>query len=124
MSNTNDEASTLVEVIRTAERILVIVGAGLSLPSGLPTFREDPGFWGNRTTQVLTKSTFDVDPRSGWCPFERLRQLAFLALPNCGHIALAELARAKPGVLTISQNIDDLLRRAGHEESQLVDLHG
>lgn len=63
------------------------------------------------------------------------------AAPNKGHKAIAELAKAKPGFLAITQNIDgtpplhpgsgrtdrkglNLSQRAGHPPGQLAPLHG
>ena len=39
-------------------------------------------------------------------------------------MALAELARVKGGFLAVSQNIDGLSERAGHESGKLVAVHG
>lgn len=69
--------------------------------------------------------------------------MALAVKPNAGHYALAALARARPGFLCLSQNVDrlflrprdtrapqgltqlaDLHRRANHPASQLRLLHG
>jgi NAD+-dependent protein deacetylase sirtuin 5 len=51
--------------------------------------------------------------------------MALNARPNRAHYALAELGRVKgAGCVTLSQNVDGLSRRAGHETKQLKLLHG
>lgn len=50
--------------------------------------------------------------------------MALKAKPNPAHYALAELARRKPGFITLSQNVDGLSPRADHPAEQLKLLHG
>lgn len=102
----DDDFDVLIQHIRTSDRILAIVGAGLSRPSGLPTFRQDPDFWGRPISEIATKSAFLQSPVSVWKLYERMRQIAIHARPNAGHEALAHLSKAKPNFLTITQNID------------------
>lgn len=106
MNPSQTHHADLVDKIRHSTSILVVVGAGLSRPSGLPTFREDPGFWAKPVEEIATPEAFNNDPKRVWDVYERLRKLCRNAAPNDGHIALARLARAKPGLLTVSQNID------------------
>lgn len=96
----------LVNKVASSEVILIVTGAGLSRPSGLPTFRDDPAFWGGSIERVATKKAFDEDPKFVWGLYERFQTLARDAMPNDGHFALARLAKVKPRLLTVSQNID------------------
>lgn len=101
-----DEANSLISKIRHSERILVVVGAGLSRPSGIPTFRDDPWFWERPVEESASETTFKRDPLYVWAVYERLRLVARDASPNSAHAAIARLASAKPNLLTVSQNID------------------
>ncbi|KAK4891409.1 hypothetical protein LTR49_028669 [Elasticomyces elasticus] len=114
----------VVQLLRESEVILVVVGAGLLKPSRLPTFREDPGFWGHAIEAIATKSAFDRNPAQVWNLYERRRRLALDATPKEGHLALARLSKAKPNSLAITQNIDELSTDAGHELGTLQALHG
>lgn len=96
----------LVYCLKRSERIMILVGAGLSQPSGLPTFREDPEFWGGPIETVATASYFQEDPVAVWERYETLRMLAVSARANEGHIALVRLLKAKPKSICITQNID------------------
>jgi len=101
-----NEAHHLIEKIRSSTFILVVVGAGSSRSSGIPTFRDDAWFWERPIEESATDAAFWRDPLYVWAVYERLRLLSNNALPNPGHVALARLARAKPNLLTVTQNID------------------
>ncbi|KAK4551278.1 hypothetical protein LTR86_011253 [Recurvomyces mirabilis] len=103
---------------------MVVTGAGLSRPSGLPTFRQDAHFWEGSIDQIATRAAFENNPAQVWALYERFRLIALDAPPNEGHNALARLAAAKPGLLLVTQNIDELSERAGHSNEQMVALHG
>lgn len=102
--------------------IVVFSGAGLSQESGVPTFRDANGLWENHKVE-------DVASQEGW---QRDKQLVlnFYAErmkgvgkvePNPAHKALAKLEE-KFKVYHITQNIDDLLERAGC--TNITHLHG
>ncbi len=96
----------VIQFLQESEVVLVVIGAGLSRPSGLPTSREDAGFWGHSIEEIATKGAFDRSPTEVWNLYERMRRLALDTTPNEGHFALARLSKAKPGCLTITQNIN------------------
>lgn len=121
--------SRLIDHLR-AERglIVVITGAGISVASGIPTFRgNDPGaIWRRDVTAFATLGAFERDPAATW-RWYRQRFVSLLeAKPNPGHAALAALERwqlARGGdFLLVTQNIDTL-----HDQSgvlRLVKVHG
>ncbi|KAJ4345566.1 uncharacterized protein N0V89_011699 [Didymosphaeria variabile] len=111
--------------LRSSKRILVLIGAGLSASSGIPTYRSAGGF--SRTfsdQQLATKGAFEDDPILVWQFYNYRRSQAKAALPNPAHHALAELAAKKPGLLSVNQNVDGLCQRAGHPSEQIINLHG
>lgn len=117
--------------LRSARRVLALCGAGLSAGSGLPTFRGAGGYWrDHEATALATPSAFAADPGLVWLFYAYRRHMALKARPNAGHRALAELARVGGGgeggvdFLCLSQNVDGLHQRAGHEEGRLRLLHG
>ena len=111
--------------LQSSTRILVLIGAGLSASSGIPTYRSAGGFWRTYSDQQLAKkAVFEENPVLVWQFYNHRRQQAKAALPNPAHIALAELAKKKPGLLSVNQNVDELCQRAGHPESQIQNLHG
>jgi NAD-dependent deacetylase len=106
--------------------IVVLTGAGISVESGLPSFRGAGGLWeGWRLEDVATPEAFAREPATVQRFYDlRRRQLQDAAVrPNAAHRALAELERLWPGeVLIVTQNIDDLHERAGSR--RLIHMHG
>ena len=110
----------------TSGPIVILTGAGISVESGLPTFRGAGGLWeGYRLEEVASPEAYARDPITVLRFYDmRRRQLrAADVRPNPAHLALAELERRYPGeVLLVTQNVDDLHERAGSRN--LVHMHG
>ncbi len=117
-------SSGLVRALRNAERVGVLTGSGISVESGVPTFREaQTGLWERYDPQQLaTPEAFARDPRLVWEWYEWRRDLVREATPNPGHKALAELERRIPDFALVTQNVDGLHERAGSRN--VVELHG
>lgn len=104
----------MLDAIRDADHPVALTGAGISAPSGVPTFTSR---WKGRPVRdFLGRSYFEHDPvgffelycsMEAWCHAE----------PNAAHKALAA-----HGVPVITQNIDGLHQRAG--SADVVELHG
>lgn len=106
-------------------KILVIAGAGLSAESGIPTFRGAEGYWRNQDPRELaTRAAFDRNPRLVWEWYNHRRAVIRGSMPNGAHRALVELQRRTPGFLLVTQNTDDLDRRAGMSAGSMVKIHG
>lgn len=124
-----DHAETLASQLMSLDDgfLLVVTGAGISLASGIPTFRgTDPdAVWSKDVTELGTFRYFREDPVGSWRWY--LSRFANLEgkEPNAAHAALVELERwqaARGEFLLVTQNIDGLHRRAGAE--RLVEVHG
>jgi NAD-dependent deacetylase len=106
--------------------IVVLTGAGVSVASGLPTYRGVGGLW--EATDVAghaTAAAIAADPRKVWAFFAQLRRGISGAAPNPAHLALARAERAlRAGqrLTVITQNVDGLHHAAG--SSRVVELHG
>jgi NAD-dependent deacetylase len=111
-------------LIRKAERAVVLTGAGISTPSGIPDFRsEGSGLWSrDEPMEVASLSTFRTAPERFFNWFQPLAGQIFDAQPNAAHTALAEFERAGYVRTIITQNIDGLHQKAGSKN--VVELHG
>lgn len=102
--------------------IIFITGAGISAPSGIPTFRSDDGLWTKYPIEkVATKQAIDKDPKYVMEFWNKIRREMFNASPNAAHYAITRL-QEKYNVIVITQNIDDLHERAGNKN--VIHLHG
>lgn len=106
--------------------ILALVGAGLSASSNLPTFRGAGGYWRNYSPiDLATPDAFYSDPGLVWQFYAYRRHMALQAEPNSGHRALARLSQVHTvDFMTITQNVDDLSQKAGHDLQKLLEFHG
>ncbi|GME23836.1 NAD-dependent histone deacetylase silent information regulator Sir2 [Neofusicoccum parvum] len=102
-----DDYVSFSEYLKSSNRIMALLGAGLSAASGVPTFRGPGGFWREYDCMTLaTPGAFVRDPALVWQFYNYRRHGALKAKPNRAHVALAELAKKRPNYLAISQNID------------------
>ncbi len=116
-----DSAANL---LATAAQVGVFTGAGMSAESGIPTFRDaQTGLWEQfDPEQLATPAAFRADKALVWGWYRWRMTLVERAQPNAGHLAIAALERIKPGLVVVTQNVDDLHERAG--SSEVVHLHG
>jgi NAD-dependent deacetylase len=123
-SRTLTAIDTVVELLRNAKRTVVLTGAGISTPSGIPDFRsEGTGLWSrDEPLEVASLSTFRTDPERFFVWFRPLASLIFNAKPNLAHIALAKLENANLIHSIITQNIDALHHKAGSKN--VIEMHG
>jgi len=111
-------------------RVLVVTGAGISAESGIPTFRGTGGYWRNLDpTKLATQSAFDSDPEIVWQWYRERRDMIRRAQPNAAHQAVARLSARADDFFLITQNVDDLHRRADWDGyrlpcDQVVQIHG
>jgi len=103
-------------------RVVVLIGAGISAESGLQTFRGADGLWeGHRIEDVATPEAWVANPGLVLEFYNQRRQAVRAAMPNAAHSALVDLERAY-NVRIVTQNVDDLRERAG--STHVLHLHG
>lgn len=106
------------------EHIVFLTGAGMSVESGLQTFRGAGGLWeGRRLEEVATPEAWAADREQVTRFYNERRRALLAATPNAGHFAIAALGEL-PGIRVsiITQNVDDLHERAGSKD--VLHLHG
>jgi NAD-dependent deacetylase len=107
-------------------KVVILSGAGLSAESGISTFRDSNGLW----------EEYDVDTI---CSYDSLEKNENLTLefynkrradlkdkqPNHAHKTIAKLKKKYPNdIAIITQNVDDLFRKAGLLQKDVIYLHG
>lgn len=126
-----DPAARLVRFLAPTLKgatLLVVTGAGVSVASGIATFRgTDPGaVWKHDVTTMGTNAFFEDDPVESWRWYLARFGAVLDAKPNAAHRALAALERrlAARGAefLLVTQNVDTLHEQAGSRA--LVKVHG
>ncbi|MDA8121670.1 MAG: NAD-dependent deacylase [Deltaproteobacteria bacterium] len=118
------------DVYRKAAGVLVsrgnavaLTGAGISVESGIPSFRGSQGMWAKYDpAEYATIGAFLLDPEKIWMMFSEMMGVLEKALPNAAHLGLAEMERM--GILrsVITQNVDGLHQAAGSR--RVIEYHG
>ncbi len=104
------------------KKIVVLTGAGMSVESGLKTFRDADGLWEEYpVAQVATHEGWEADPTLVTNFYNMLRRKCWDVKPNEGHRLVAELEKYYD-VTVVTQNVDNLHEMAG--SSKVIHLHG
>jgi len=125
MENEKNGAALLRDLIREANRIVFLGGAGVSTESGIPDFRGSGGLYTERATippEVILSHTYFLNHTEEFYRFYREKMLFPDAKPNAAHKALAELERRGKLTAVLTQNIDGLHQAAGSK--RVIELHG
>ena len=112
------------DLFRQSKHAVVLTGAGLSTPSGIPDFRSTgTGLWSSdEPMEVASLNTFRTRPEKFFQWFRPLANQIYSAQPNAAHIALAKLEQAGRISSIITQNIDVLHQKAGSKT--VIEMHG
>lgn len=112
-----------LQAYMAGRRFLVLTGAGISTPSGIPDYRDSDGVRRGRQPMMYQEFLAQAEARRrywaramlGW---PRVRQ----ARPNVAHDALAQLQAQQRITGLITQNVDTLHDQAGSQD--VIELHG
>ncbi|MBI3162711.1 MAG: NAD-dependent deacylase [Chloroflexi bacterium] len=112
------------ELFRQSKHAVVLTGAGLSTPSGIPDFRSTgTGLWSkDEPLEVASLTSFRTAPEKFFQWFRPLANQIFNAKPNSAHHAMSELERAGRIHSIVTQNIDTLHQKAGSQN--VIEMHG
>ncbi len=113
----------LTALVKNNANVVVLTGAGISIQSGIPPYRDHSGKW--LGSEPIQHQEFLDNPSKrqrdwarsavGWPAVAR-------AKPNDAHQILARLERSGLISLLVTQNVDRLHQKAGQQ--RVIDLHG
>jgi NAD-dependent SIR2 family protein deacetylase len=113
----------LSEFVEAHKRLFVLTGAGVSIASGIPGYRDLNGNW--MRAQPIQWQAFRESEharRRYWARSMVGWPMLAQAQPNAAHHALAQLGAAGRISRLVTQNVDGLHQRAG--STDVVELHG
>jgi len=115
--------SALIEKLKSARTVVFFSGAGISAESGIPTFRGKDGIWNRfRPEELASFDAFMQNPKLVWEWYNYRKSIVHQSKPNPGHLAIVEMEKYFEKVIVITQNVDNLHRRAGSKI--IYELHG
>ncbi len=109
--------------LNRAKSLVFFTGAGISAESGIPTFRGKDGIWNKLKPEELASfDAFMKNPEMVWEWYQYRRKIISDTSPNPGHYAIAEFSKYFDNVSVVTQNVDNLHKRAGSKD--VYELHG
>jgi len=114
---------SLVDKLSDSKSIVFFTGAGISSESGIPTFRGKEGLWNKfRPEELANFDAFIKNPALVWEWYNYRKKIVHEAKPNAAHLTIAEMQNYFDDVTVVTQNVDNLHRRAGSKK--IFELHG
>ncbi len=112
------------DLIFNAQHVVVLTGAGISTPSGIPDFRSPlSGLWEKYDPMsVASLTSFRYDPNAFFEWVKPLVKTIMEAQPNAAHLSLAKLEALGHVHAIVTQNIDGLHCHAGSKV--VYEIHG
>lgn len=127
----NEETSIneLAQTISESNRLLFITGAGISVDSGLPTYRGIGGLYEGKCTEdgipieeALSGEMLATNPEITWKYLWEIAHVCRSAKPNRCHEILAGIGQRIDETWILTQNVDGLHRAAGSQ--RVIEIHG
>ena len=116
-------SESVIKKISSARSVVFFTGAGISAESGIPIFRGKDGIWNKLKPEELANfNAFLRNPELVWEWYNHRKQIIHESNPNAAHFAIAQMQELLPEVIVVTQNIDNLHRRAGSKI--IYELHG
>lgn len=126
MNQTDTNIAKAAELIRNANCAIAFTGAGISLESGVPTFRGGKdSIWSRYSLNDIDIDNFTANPAHSW---NTIKECFYLFMsrndvhPNKAHEVLARLEVDGRLQAIITQNIDCLHQQAGSR--RVIEFHG
>jgi NAD-dependent deacetylase len=120
---------SIVDVLKKAESLLFITGAGISADSGLPTYRGIGGLYNDNATEegipiemALAGEMLVARPEITWKYLAQIEENCRSATYNRAHAIIAEMEQHFKRVWVLTQNIDGFHADAGSRN--LIEIHG
>ena len=118
-----DPVAEAARHLRISEYIVVFTGSGISVESGIPTFRGRDGLWSRvDPSQVATPEAYRRNPEYVWEWYRMRISHVLKAKPNMGHKIISKWERVGIVRTVITQNVDNLHYKAGSRN--IIELHG
>lgn len=131
--NQKKELENAKRLLENADAVLVVTGAGMSVDSGVPTYRGTGGLW-TRSIQIGTEmysydeisslKMWKENPHLAWGFKARFYHTMKELEPHDGYYTLLEALQAKQDYFVCTSNIDGYFVRAGFDPLKVYEVHG
>lgn len=121
-------------IIKASDAILITVGVGMGVDSGLPDFRGNEGFWkaypllknrGLKFSQMADPHWFLTNPSLAWAFYGHRLNLYRSTIPHDGFSMLHSLVKEKnDNYFIFTSNVDGQFQKSFFSEEKIVEVHG
>jgi len=122
----DEKIEALYKLIDKSKNIVVLTGAGISVPSGIPDFRSSTGLYstpyGDYSPETMISHDFFEAYPDEFYKFYKEKMLFPKAKANMAHELLAKLEKMGKLKAVITQNIDGLHQKGGSKV--VYEIHG
>jgi len=121
--NLSNKLEPFISALQNKSKIWILTGAGISAPSGIPTYRDDKGEW--KSANPIQHNDFinhESYRQRYWARSMVGWKLTGKAKPNATHHAITALQNTGKVSQIVTQNVDGLHNIAGTKD--VIDLHG
>ena len=119
----SDPVGEAVRILAEHRNAVALTGAGISVESGIPSFRGAQGMWAKYDPmEYATLHAFMQSPRMVWEMLSEMVSVCGGAAPNAAHAGLSALERMRVVRAVITQNVDGLHQAAGSR--RVIEYHG
>jgi NAD-dependent deacetylase len=123
MSDLETRIETVAALVRKAQSVVALTGAGISVESGIPAFRGSQGLWEKYDPMEYAHiDALRAHPEKVWRMLRELQTIVERATPNSAHRCLARMEEMGHLRAIITQNIDHLHQSAGSRH--VIEFHG
>ena len=120
---THQNIEQVADIIKNAKKTIALTGAGISVESGIATFRGEGGLWEKYNPEEYAHvESFLQNPEKSWIMLREMGEQIFQAKPNQAHLSLTELQKMNKLSTIITQNVDNLHQEAGSKN--VIEFHG
>lgn len=131
--NLRKEIANAKNLLGQADAILIVTGAGMSVDSGVPTYRGSNGIWtksikiGDKDysyDEISSLKMWKEKPDLAWGFKSNFYHLMNSLEPHRGYYELLEKIQDRYDYFVATSNIDGYFKRAGFSESKIYEVHG
>lgn len=130
-SSSSSHLNLVTDIVKQADTVFILAGAGLSADVGIPTYWSENGSYGEATSQHGYTALQHADASLWWHDTtsqieyyaEKRANLASIDFADSIYGCLLE-ALANKDYFCVTSNIDSGFYRAGFDEEKLFEVHG
>ena len=120
-------------ILENADSILIVTGAGMSVDSGVPTYRGSNGIWEKEIEingeiysydEISSLNMWKTKPEIAWGFKSHFYNLMNELEPHEGYYELLNKIKDKYDYFVCTSNIDGYFKKAGYDGSKIYEVHG